>query len=750
IRNFIHNNLPHLIETDGRTLEKKENHYIFLIQNDNKKYEIVESILEMLLSKNIQKTIDLKFSMIFFDSQCHILTKTGFITINDYSELPLFDYNLCFFSRKDLFSDTTDEKLASYLKSANALVEEDLNLINHINNVMNFLKISYHVDLLGVLSVVKRLLGKEGGSTLCFLSDAPNSGIGNLQEIESKEKDTLKIKDPQYTKMAEKLSINHISVTLFLIPTKHIDVRTLAVLARVTGGSVHYITNRTCNIQKDDIENNTSRAFLVNEQLKDSLLPILRTHLNPDCQNVSFMRNALIKLRINKNVTYDSFYGTFHLRSDNIIGMAIANSQESFSVAYNLINEGKEEKNLNKIINICQYLQQIRDYPVEKELDLSNLSINQLKDNDKQKILQYDQMTNLFYGCFTDFCIYQLSMIYTNIEGNRMIRVSNWALPIANSFDRIAIDRFITKFSIPISENKNEQENSKIVNVERILRDPVPFSCLFLHKQLNEMVFDIQNGEKTIKAEIKQLLGKEPLKGVKRHNTFNLQNRSHLQPVHQTASSNVDSLLELLVSPLIREKISLDYRSYYLHLCLHKNQTLERVIHPYLYEIVNTDDNYEQESNPWQIPLPLSVESLSLTGVYFLDCGTNVFLFVAQEAGLPGLGQIFKEIVLNQENYFKSDKNITTDFEKRLNIILSDFEKRLNILLSDFEKRLNILLSDIKKRNSTVHVNFYMIDDTITEEDLGGQDEWRKLFFSYFWRDNREQMLQQILDENKK
>ena len=95
---------------------------------------------------------------------------------------------------------------------------------------------------------------------------------------------------------------------------------------------------------------------------------------------------------------------------------------------------------------------------------------------------------------------------------------------------------------------------------------------------------------------------------------------------------------------------------------------------------------------------------------------------------MPGLGQILKEIVLGNDDIRISYENMTTDFEKRI----------------------SSLLSDIKRRNTTVHVNYYMIDDTITdEEDLGGQDEWRRLFFSYFWRDSREEMLQRILDENK-
>ncbi|KAF7682934.1 Protein transport protein SEC24 [Astathelohania contejeani] len=267
-------------------------HICFLIEStyEGMKNQTFQTILKAI-TENLECIPNdnnrTKIMLGFFDSCLHLLKKdNGMLIISDFEYVPMI-------YPEDLFFE----------------VEEIVNL--EIENIIKIFETrkSTANDLGGALATISTILAKTGGSLYVFLSTLPNQGKGNITGKDV----SIKSKNPFYKELAGELSKNMICVSYFLFPRNNIDLPTLSVLSRFTGGTLNYYPNF------------------------DGSDPTFSTKLVSDLSNFLELNvgfDAVSRVRVSKGVRIKEYFGNFHLKQPDLL--SFANYIPSHSLTFKL------------------------------------------------------------------------------------------------------------------------------------------------------------------------------------------------------------------------------------------------------------------------------------------------------------------------------------------------------------------------------------------------------------------------------
>ncbi|TBU13198.1 putative Sec24-like protein [Hamiltosporidium tvaerminnensis] len=205
--------------------------------------------------------------------------------ISDFSEMPLVMENDFLFSFEEI-------------KNINFNIFKEILLCD--NEVLN--------DLGGVLKFVNFFLEKSGGggSVLVGMCSVPNIGCGC---IDVKDESFL-CKNTFYKEIASEFSRNYISISYFLFPNLNMEIPSLSVLSRYTGGVMHYFPNFSC---KDELHS-------------CKVYGDMGRFLSMD---VGF--EGVCRVRMPKECVFKEFYGNFHLKKPDLLSFSNFYACHSFS-----------------------------------------------------------------------------------------------------------------------------------------------------------------------------------------------------------------------------------------------------------------------------------------------------------------------------------------------------------------------------------------------------------------------------------
>ncbi|KAG1062445.1 hypothetical protein G6F42_027423 [Rhizopus arrhizus] len=98
------------------------------------------------------------------------------------------------------------------------------------------------------LKAARQLLSPTGGKIICFQASLPNIGIGALSSSVIHKQNTtaagenllLEPTSEFYRSFSEECTKSHVCADMFVFGSQNIDVATLNVIPRFTGGQMHY------------------------------------------------------------------------------------------------------------------------------------------------------------------------------------------------------------------------------------------------------------------------------------------------------------------------------------------------------------------------------------------------------------------------------------------------------------------------------------------------------------------------------
>lgn len=241
---------------------------------------VVRSILGGL---NLQ-TFDSRSRMMFgfFDSSVYLLNRNGdIVIIPDATFIPFF------------------------------LVDDFLLPLSHPVNVNNLEKFfmenkSTKNNYGDAIRVIQSVLDGNNGCILSFLTTHPNIGPGLVDPNQS----GLRCKSTFYKELAAYLSKQAISVTQFLFPRLNMEIPTISVLSKYTGGMIYYYPNFDGN-------DPTFATKLAND---------LASHLD---LNIGLY--GVCRVRASKCVFIKEYFGSVHHRSTDLLAFSTFFPPHSFS-----------------------------------------------------------------------------------------------------------------------------------------------------------------------------------------------------------------------------------------------------------------------------------------------------------------------------------------------------------------------------------------------------------------------------------
>ncbi|EOB11737.1 Protein transport protein SEC24 [Nosema bombycis CQ1] len=165
------------------------------------------------------------------------------------------------------------------------------------------------------LKVAQVLLKKSGGSIISFLSSSPNCGSGSINNIN--DKDNINCKSIFYQEMAGALAKNLISVSYFLFPRINIELPTLSILSKNTGGLIFYYPNF------------------------DGEDPIFTTKLHSDLNqffNLNLSHDCVCRIRTSKDVFIKEYNGSLNQKTFDLLSFPNFYPPHTFSIDLEIVD----------------------------------------------------------------------------------------------------------------------------------------------------------------------------------------------------------------------------------------------------------------------------------------------------------------------------------------------------------------------------------------------------------------------------
>jgi protein transport protein SEC24 len=268
--------------------------FCFLIEAtfDSMKHGALMSVVRSISSGLNYSSWDLRSRMMFafFDSSVYLLRKTGgFFIVPDPAQIPF------------LLLDDVLLPLS---------VPIDPGSIEGFFAENKSIKSNYG----DALKIVQSVLSTRGGCILSFMSTYPNAGTGAVEPNPT----DFRCKSVFYKEAAASLAKQSISVSHFLFPHLSIELPTLNVLSKYTGGMVYYYPNF------------------------DGEDPVFSTKLMGDIAShleLNLGLDGACRVRASKNVFVKEFHGSLHQRSADLLAFPAFFPPHSFSFEIELYDE---------------------------------------------------------------------------------------------------------------------------------------------------------------------------------------------------------------------------------------------------------------------------------------------------------------------------------------------------------------------------------------------------------------------------
>lgn len=345
----------------------------------------------------------------FFNSAVYILKKVeknSFVVVSDFSELPSFYCDDLLFKKEEINFEI------------NKIVEHFASLNESVN------------DLGGALNVANKIL--NGGTTLLFLSSVPNDGLGKI----GIEKGNLKCKSNFYKSITGEFTVKQTAINLFLFPQTNVELPTLSILSKFTGGCIFYYPNYE------------SENPLFNSRFVSDFCVFFE-------QKIGF--ESVCKIRLPEGINVKDYYGNLVLRSDGIISFPNYNSGHSFTFELEItdsfiLNDLTIQVALLKTLENGEKVIKILNFVIPHETSISKYSDQIFYTNSFYQKLSYT--SNLFFYDFINsnslVHFLALSAIYNETiqKGNGNIFLTNFLKKMSQSYKK-SLNLNQQKFVLP-------------------------------------------------------------------------------------------------------------------------------------------------------------------------------------------------------------------------------------------------------------------------------------------------------------
>lgn len=266
--------------------------FVFLIEisYDSLKHGLFQVVYKSILDNIDSESYDPRSKMmfIFFNSQTFILRRNmDLFVISDASFLPYF--------KNDDFIFNLNEVL-------------DLSFLIDLFSEMKCIKNNYG----DALKIAHSIICKTGGTILSFLSSTPNCGPGLIQN-----KKTLKSDNIFYKELSALFSKHLISVNHFLFPRLNIELPTLSILSKTTGGMIFYYPNFD------------GGDTIFATKIHDDLNKFFRMRLSHDC---------VCRIRTSKDIFIKEYNGSLTQRTLDLLSFPCFYPPHTFNIELEVVD----------------------------------------------------------------------------------------------------------------------------------------------------------------------------------------------------------------------------------------------------------------------------------------------------------------------------------------------------------------------------------------------------------------------------
>lgn len=266
----------------------------FLIEST---YESLKHGMLQIAIRSILDNIDssmfdprAKMMFIFFNTQVYLLNKDeGLTVVPDATFIPFFQEDNYMFelsSKPDL--DDVENMFAEMKSSKNNFGD--------------------------ALKVAQALLKKNGGTIVSFLSSSPNFGVGAIEE---NDKESVKCKSVFYKEMAGAFVKSVISVSYFLFPRLNIELPTLSIISKTTGGMLFYYPNF------------------------DGGDPVFTTKLHNDVNqflSLNFSHDCVCRIRTSRDVFIKEYSGSLNQKTFDLLSFPNRFPTHTFNIDLEIVD----------------------------------------------------------------------------------------------------------------------------------------------------------------------------------------------------------------------------------------------------------------------------------------------------------------------------------------------------------------------------------------------------------------------------
>lgn len=269
--------------------------FIIEVSFDSMKHGMFQVVYKSILDNIDSDSYDPRSKMmfIFFNSQTFILKRNMDLNvISNASFIPYFKNEEFFFSLNEIL---------------------DFSFLIELFSEMKCLKNNYG----DALKIAHSIICKTGGTILSFLSSAPNCGTGI---IESKK--NLKSDNIFYKELSALFSKHLISVNHFLFPRLSIELPTLSILSKTTGGMIFFYPN---------FDGGDS---IFASKIHDDLNKFFRLRLSHDC---------VCRIRTSKDVFIKEYNGSLTQRTLDLLSFPCFYPPHTFNIELEVVDNIKAD-----------------------------------------------------------------------------------------------------------------------------------------------------------------------------------------------------------------------------------------------------------------------------------------------------------------------------------------------------------------------------------------------------------------------
>lgn len=694
-----------------------------------------------------------KYAVIFFNNHTHILSQHTLHTLPPNTINPSLLPSDYFFSPNEFLNLPLIHTL-NYLK-CNKTNNNDLS--NTINNIYN------------ILSSV------NNGIVLSFLCTTPNTGNGILS---NKNINDLKVKNNFYKDMSMLFSKKNISMSYYLFPDKDIELPSLSIMARITGGFINYLPNYVVdtdvintnnsntndnyvNINNNDYVNNNSNTnnnmfdgdnkhdqndYVNNNTNNDYVNNNTNTNNNiinnnNTINNIINTNNTIISNINNNNTVSDNttpslYHHLYHFLTKPLGHSALLKIRTSSSVKitdyYGNFHIKNESHTNSQLLSFCMI-----DFDHSITIGCRMNDIDGEYNGDEGDISEIVEKMNSIdstYG-ITDSNYYNYhnnsNNYYSSDNNNNHINNYNY-----NNNNHINNNNYnnnnINNNGNINNYNYNNNMNQSLLT---LTHHHIPFQIAIIYTntmgirklRITNFILPFFNINNQLFINNKELSKFLMLKCINEE-IINIGNSNNVIESYIKNNKINDNMLRLInnikKSPIIRPSIAppIDYRSFYIHLLLTGNKELtDRIINPLLinikYYIENDDNNYNNIDDI--IITNLSRECMDIDGIYIMDAGYNFFFFIT-----TGLN----------DKYINDNINHINKIKECVIKCYNYYKYNKNVLYTDYNKNDNKLINMVYslRKNIPLVPSFHLIRDDIDDTHTSLS---KQLFFSYFYDD---------------